>query len=198
MTWRDRILHDGIDREGWLVARHPVIGASDASGLAKATSVDKYLLAKLTDRHFSGNSYTASGHRWEPMMLAYAGITENKALIHAPDNRGFAATPDGADETRGAECKAKHNKVVFGPSLGEWRQVAWQFLCVPEFEEIEWLWVELINDEMRADHHGEPKHLTIRRNDNKVNDLITQMLPIATDLLAQLTAALAFEKEMQS
>jgi hypothetical protein len=200
MSHLDRILHDGVDREGWLAARIPVIGASDAAGLSKPESVDKYLAAKLAHRDWSGNDYTASGHRWEPMMLAWAGIPENKALIHSPQERGFAATPDGvtADSTRIAECKAKHNKVVDGPTLGEWRQVAWQFLVVPEAETCEWIWVELIDGELRQALNGEPKSLTIHRDDPKIVDLITAMLPIATDLLARLTHALEFEREMNA
>ena len=134
-------------------------------------------------------------------MLAWAGIEENKALIHAPGERGFASTPDGisVDERTGAECKAKHNKVVMGPTLGEMRQMCWQFVTVPEFETIEFIWQELVTDPdsgewvPRAD---EPKHLTVRKDDPKIRELHAQILPIATDLLARLTAALAFEKEM--
>lgn len=200
MSWRDRILHDGIDREGWLEARLPVIGASDAAKLSKIESVPLYLGAKLEHRDWHGNGYTESGHRWEPMMLAWAGIPENKALIHSPQEKGFAATPDGVTLTgdRLAECKAKHGKIVAGPSLGEWRQVAWQLLCVPEADELEFIWVELIDGDIRAGLNGEPKHLTIKRSDPKVQEITAQILPIATDLLARLTAALAFEKEINA
>lgn len=200
MSHLERILSDGTDRDQWLQARHPVLGASDAAKFSKLESVPLYLAAKLSDGAFHGNHYTESGHRWEPMMLAWAGIPENKALIHAPGNRGFAATPDGIsiDETTGAECKAKHGKVVNGPSLGEWRQVAWQFLCLPEFERIEFIWVELIDGDIRAGLNGEPKHLTIRRDHPKILDLTAQILPIATDLLARLTAALEFERTLSA
>ena len=201
MSHLNRILHDGIDREGWLAARTPVVGASDAAKLAKESSVESVLASKLTQREWNGNSYTASGHRWEPMMLAWAGISPNIALIHAPDNRGFAATPDGADAKRGAECKAKHNKVVEGPTLGEWRQVAWQFVVVPEFEEIEFIWQELVTDPAtglwipRAD---EPKNLTIPRSHPKIVDLTSKIIPLATDLLDRLTRALEFERQMNA
>ena len=198
MTWRDRIVNDGTDRESWLFARHPSIGASDAAKLAKATSVDKYLAAKLATRTFTGNDFTESGHRWEPMMLAWAGIEPNKALIHSPGEAGFAATPDGADDARGAECKAKHGVVVNGPSLGEWRQLAWQFLCVPEFESIEFIWVELMDGDIRPGCNGEPKSLTVTPDHPKIREVTPLILPIATDLLARLTAALAFEKEMNA
>lgn len=200
MSHLDRILHDGVDREGWLVARHPVLGASDAAKLSCESSIESVLKAKLTSRTWSGNDFTASGHRWEPMMLAWAGIPENKALIHAPAERGFAATPDGVtlDSTRIAECKAKHNKVVLGPTLGEFRQIAWQFLVIPEAETCEFIWVELIDGEMRSALNGEPKSLTIHRDDPKIQNLTTAMLPIATDLLARLTRALEFEREMNA
>lgn len=198
MSWRDRIVNDGTDRESWLVARHPRIGASDAAKLAKLSSVDKYLAQKLATRTFTGNDYTDSGNRWEPMMLAWAGIPANKALIHSPNEPGFAATPDGADETIGAECKAKHGRVVDGPSVGEWRQLSWQFLCVPEFERIEFIWVELIDGEIRAGRHGEPRSLTIHRDHPKILAATAQVLPIATELLPRLRAALEFERELQA
>jgi len=197
MSHLDRILHDGIDREGWKLARKPCVGASDAAKLARESSVESVLASKLTNSDWGGNGYTEQGHRWEPMMLAWAGISPNIALIHAPNNRGFAATPDGVDATRGAECKAKHNKVVTGPTLGEWRQVAWQFVVVPEFEEIEFIWQELVTDPNNGEwipRASEPKNLTIRRNDPKIADLTAKILPLATDLLARLTLARSYER----
>jgi YqaJ-like viral recombinase domain. len=194
MSWRDRILHDGVDREQWLAARQTVLGASDFAKLAKPESVDKYLAEKLASATFTGNEYTEQGHRWEPMMLAWAGITPNVALIHSPGERGFAATPDGADEARGGECKVKHARVVDGPSLAEWRQLAGQFICVPEFEVIEFIWVELIDGEIRAGLHGEPKHLTVRRDHPMIVAATERVLPIATDLLARLRVALSYER----
>jgi hypothetical protein len=198
MSWRDRILDDGTDREKWLTSRLPIIGASDASGLAKLESVERYLAAKLTTNSFHGNDYTKSGNRWEPMMLAWAGIPANRALIHSPAEVGFAATPDGADESVGAECKAKHGRIVDGPSVGEWRQLAWQFLCVPEFELIEFIWVELVDGEIRPNLRGEPKHLTVRRDHPQIVAATAQVLPIATDLLSRLRAALEFERQMSA
>lgn len=194
--WQDRVLDDGTDRERWLAAHRGIVTASQAQGLAKPGSVDKYLRAALASSTFTGNEYTEHGHRWEPMMLAWAGIAPNKALIHSPGEKGFAATPDGADETRGAECKVKHGRVVTGPSLGEWRQLAWQFLCAPEFESIEFIWVELIDGDIRPGRHGEPCSITIPRDHPKIVQLTGQVLPIATDLLARLRVALEFEKEL--
>lgn len=194
MTWRDRILDDGTDRQRWAIARRNVIGASDAKSLSKATSVDKYLLAKLKDdTGFHGNASTQQGHRWESMVLAWAGIPENKALIHSTMTRGFAATPDGIGD-RIAEVKVKHNRVVNGPTLPEKRQVAWQFLCLPEFDRLDWLWMEI--DDAGEPFRDEPKHLTFRRDDPELVALTQLMLPIATDLLARLRAARALEQEL--
>lgn len=194
MTWRDRILNDGSDREQWAIARRNVIGASDAKSLSKAASVDKYLLAKLRDDGtFQGNASTRQGHRWEPMVLAWAGIPENKALVHSTITRGFAATPDGIGE-RIAEVKVKHNRVVTGPTLPEKRQIAWQFLCLPEFDQLDWLWMEI--DDAGEPFREEPKHLSFRRDDPELVALTQLMLPIATDLLARLRAARALEQEL--
>jgi hypothetical protein len=202
--WTDRILDDGTDRERWLAARaNGVIGASDAAKLAKLSSVPLYLAQKLSDRAFTGNSYTASGNEWEPDMLAWAGIPGNTALIHSPSEPGFASTPDGAQVTlsgaRGAECKAKHNKVVMGPTLGEWRQLGWQLETVPEFDEIEFIWAELVIDRDTGGwilRGNEPKSLTIKRNNPKVQAELAKVRPIATELLRQLRAALEFERGM--
>jgi len=198
--WRDRILHDGIDRAGWEAARHPVIGASDAAHFAKLASVDKYLAAKLGHGSFQGNSYTESGHRWEPMMLAWAGIPQNLALIHSPAEPGFACTPDGLLDLDGehlvlAECKAKHMKVVDGPSTAEWRQLAFQFEVLPEATKTEFIWVELDADgEIRAGRHGEPCSITVRPDNPNILKARAQILPIAVDLLPRLRAALEFER----
>ena len=82
--------------------------------------------------------------------------------------------------------------------MGEWRQVAWQFVCVPEFETIDFIWVELIDGEIRAGLNGEPKHLLIKRDDPKILAATEQIMPIASDLLPRLQAALQFEKEMNA
>ena len=195
MTWRERILADGTDRDAWAHARRTVIGASDAKSLSKMQSVDLYLLAKLKDGHFHGTDATRQGHRWEPMMLAWAGIPENKALIHSPIERGFAATPDGVGDVI-AECKAKHNLVVTKPTLPEKRQIAWQFACLTELDRLMWLWMEI--DEHGEPFHDEPKYVEFRRDDRELVDLTDRMMPIATELLARLRAARAMEEEMNA
>ncbi|MFB9283130.1 hypothetical protein [Pseudoclavibacter helvolus] len=200
--WTDRILHDGESREGWKAARLPVVGASDAAKFAKLASVDLYTRAKLKASSFHGTEYTESGHRWEPMILAYAGIPGNKALIHSPDEVGFACTPDGitSDGSRIAEAKAKHNKQVDGPSPGEWRQLAWQTLCIPEAEHVDFVWLELVRDVaggwvMRG--RG-PQLMTIHRDDPRLADRRAALVPIATEVLARLRAARAFEREVSN
>lgn len=201
MSWCDRVLDDGTDREHWKLSRRPIVGASDAARLAKESSVESVLRSKLAVSSFGGNDHTESGNRWEPMMLAWAGIEANKALIHSPAEIGFAATPDGVSlqsVPRLAECKAKHGVIVNGPSLGEWRQVSWQFEVVQEADELEFIWVELIDGDIRAGLDSEPKHLTIRRGDKKVQDTLATVRPLATELLARLRAALEFEKELES
>lgn len=204
VTWQERIIVDGHDRDLWLDARRQVIGASDAAKFAKASSVDKYLAAKLAPSTFTGNAYTEQGHRWEPMMLAYAGIPQNVALIHSPDQPGFAATPDGLRVNADgrltlAECKAKHGKVVDGPSTGEWRQLAWQFEVLPEADEIEFLWCELVKNDrdewdLRDAHHGIPHRIVITRDHPKIVAARALIVPIATDVLARLRVALTYER----
>lgn len=200
MSYLDRIVADGKDREAWMLARRPRIGASRAATFSKLESVEKYVAAQLADSSFTGNSYTESGHRWEPLMLAYAGIPGNVALFRSPDEEGFVATPDGIDPTgrfRLAECKAKHNKVVDGPDLKEWRQLAWQFLVFPEAAETEFVWVELDRDnEIRAGRNGQPSSVTIPRDHPKILDLTERILPIAREVLPRLHAALEIEKEL--
>lgn len=195
MSHLDRILDDGSDRDRWKGRRRGRIGASNAAKFSKIESVDLYVLDLLNDRGWAGNSFTESGHRWEPMMLAYAGIPQNLALFHAPDEEGYAATPDGltTGRIRLAECKAKHDRIVTGPTLGEWRQVAWQFLVIPEAEECEFIWAEIVDGKLRGD---EPKSITIPRTSPKVIELQNKLLPIAREVLPRLRAAIEFEKEM--
>lgn len=194
LSYLDRVLDDGADREKWLLSRRPAVGASDVAKLAKESSIESVLASKLSLAAFTGNRFTDSGNRWEPMMLAWAGIAENKALIHSPGEIGFAATPDGIGPSL-AECKAKHMKVVTGPTLGEWRQLAWQFVCVPEYETTEFIWVELDEaGELRAALKGEPKHLTIRRDHPMIVKQTELVIPLATELLARLRVALSYER----
>lgn len=202
MSWADRIIDDGTDRDHWKESRFPVIGASDAKLLAKAESVHLYLKAKLQRDVFTGNVFTDNGYRWEPLILGWAGYDHNVALIHSPDEKGFAATPDGirADGAAGAEVKVKHvtlDKRTKGPTLGEWRQLAWQFRVIPEFQHIDWCWGDVDKNGDGEDLiDDEPQFVRIYRDYPKIIDLQQRIEPIAVDLLARLRAALAFEKEL--
>jgi hypothetical protein len=205
MSYRDRILADGSNREAWKTARFPVIGASDAKVLAKASSVHLYLAAKLKRDVFTGNVFTDNGYRWEPIVLGWAGYNHNQALFHSPDVAGFAATPDGIRDLPGgrvalAECKVKHvtlDKRCTGPTLGEWRQLAWQFRVFPEADFIDWCCAEVDKNGDGEDLiDDEPWALRVYRDNPKILSLLSQIEPIAADLLSRLTAALAFEKEL--
>lgn len=204
MSYLDRILNDGTDRESWKVDRFPVIGASDAKLLSKPESVDLYLKAKLQRDVFTGNVFTDNGYRWEPLILGWAGYGHNTALFHAPDERGFAATPDGMVTFSGtlalAEVKVKHvtrDKRTKGPTLGEWRQLAWQFRVLPEAEFIDWCWGDVDKADDGEDLiDDEPKMLRVYPDDPKIVQLQAHLEPIAQDLLSRLRVALAFEREL--
>lgn len=198
MTWRDRVLHDGVDREGWLAARSTVITAHSAKGFARLESVEKYLLAKISADRFTGNSYTENGHLYEPMILAYLDVQPNTALIHAPGNPGFAATPDGLDTVL-AEAKVRHGKIAPNPDAGEWKQCAWQFMCVPEAEELRFGTLTLIQDGEGAWVPRAKDALTslvIPRDHPKITKAIDTIVPIAHEVLAALEVALRAQKEM--
>lgn len=201
MSYLDRVLSDGADREQWKIARRPVIGASDAKTLAKPESVHLYLASKLKRDVFTGNVFTDNGYRWEPIILGWAGYQHNTALFHAPDEVGFAATPDGIRDDGQlalAEVKVKHvtlDKRTKGPTRQEWRQVAWQFRVLPETTHIDWCWGDVLKDsEDLID--DEPKFIRIYADDPQVLAAQAQVEPIARDLISRLRAALAFEKEL--
>ena len=190
MSYLDRVLADSTDRESWQIARGPRIGASDAAKFAKMQSVPTYVNNKLDPHEFRGNASTESGNRWEPMLLAWAGIPQNTRLFHHPSEDGFAATPDGINEISAGklvlgEVKAKHNRIVLGPTPAELRQVAWQLFVFPEAIAVEWIWGELIEVrgqwELREDS---PKSLTFARTDPKIISVQTALIPIATAVLA--------------
>ncbi|ANP74503.1 hypothetical protein [Cryobacterium arcticum] len=196
MSYLDRVLADSTDRPAWLLAREPIVGASDAAKLAKPESIDKYTASKLKPQSFGGNAYTESGNLWEPLMLMWAGIPQNTLLIHAEATPGLAATPDGLlvrpDGIVLAEVKAKHDRIVNGPTPGELRQVAFQQHCIgPDVLYTEFIWAEIVNGEMRT---NEPKSLRIYPAD--VAQVLADLLPIALELSARLTAALEFERGM--
>jgi hypothetical protein len=200
MTWRDRIVSDGEDREAWLAARSSFIGASDVKGFAKLASVDKYVAAKIRPSSFHGSEVTESGHRWEPMILAYLGVEPNSAFVHSPDYPRFACTPDGISEDgvfRLAEVKTRHGVIKPMPTLGEWRQLAWQLLCFPEAELVRFGTLTVLRDdsgefEAREDGYAA---LDVYRDDPKIIAVTDQIMPIAVQVLDALDGAQRALKE---
>lgn len=192
-TWQDRILDDGTDRDRWLTAREPVLGASDAAGFAKRESVPLYVLAKLKHGRFTGNRYTEAGHEWEPRMLDWFGIPQNTCLVHAEDEPGFAATPDGVQITADgevilAECKVIHDRIITGPTPAFLRQMWWAQYCFGATR-TKFMWQELVDGVPRR---LEPHIQVIDRDDREINKLLT----IARPVLAGVRAAREFEKEL--
>lgn len=205
MSYLERVLADGLDRDAWKAARFPVIGASDAKILSKMESVPLYLAGKLKREIFTGNVFTDNGYRWEPIILGWAGYGHNISLIHAPDETGFAATPDGIRDLGGGqiglgEVKVKHvtlTKRTKGPTLPEWRQIAWQFRVFPEAAFLDWCWGDVDKDGDQEELiDDEPKFVRIYPDDPKVVELQNQIEPIARELLTRLRAALQFEREL--
>lgn len=201
MTWRDRILNDGESREAWLGSRLSRIGASDVKAYAKPESVPKYVAAKIRPRTFFGNETTESGHRWEPMILAYLGVPGNKAFVHSPDNARFGCTPDGVKDEGTftlAEAKARHGVIKPNPDAGEWRQLAWQLLCFPEAELVKFGTVTLLRNsegEFEVRENGYSV-LDVYRDHPKIIAATALIVPIAEQVLAALDAAQTAMKEV--
>lgn len=190
-----RTLADSSDRESWLAVHDSVIGSSTAGKFAKATSVETYVRQILTPRTFAGNEATESGNRWEPMLLGWAGAEPNSLFVHHPGERRFATTVDGVIEAERAlvETKAKHNKVVTGPTPYEVRQMAWHLHCLPEFDEIRFVWGELVGPGEDRELRRDPQTLIYRRDHPDIVAATALIVPIARDVLAALDAARALE-----
>lgn len=200
-SWRDRIVVDGTDHGAWLAAREPGLGASDVKAFAKLESVDKYVLSLLKPKSFFGNELTKSGHRWEPMILAYLGVPQNLALVHAPDEPLMFCTADGIDDRDPftlAECKTRHGVIKPNPDAGEWRQLAFQFHCFPEAERILFGTVTVLrgkDGEWEARPEGYSR-LEVARDHPRIVAAAETMLPIARQVLAAYTSAREAMKEV--
>lgn len=192
----ERTLADSADRESWLDVHDKVIGSSTAGKFAKPTSVETYVRQILAPREFHGNASTKSGHRWEPMLLAWAGAEPNSLLIHHPEHERFAATVDGTKRSIAGftivETKTKHNQVVTGPTPYEIRQLAWQMYCIPEAPYADWVWGEVVADptedggwRLRRD----PQTIHFFRDHPAIVAATNLIVPIAHDVLAALDAA---------
>lgn len=185
-----RTLGDTADPGSWDRAHSRVIGSYQAGAFAKPESVETYVRQMLSPRDFKGNETTRSGVRWEPMLLAWAGAEPNSLLIHHPDEKQFGATVDGT-HARIVETKAKHNKVVTGPTPREIRQMAWQLYCLPEFDGVDFVWGELVRAfgpegwKLRRD----PQTITYPRDHPLIVDALALIVPIAHEVLAGVNAA---------
>jgi hypothetical protein len=189
-----RTLADTADPASWGTAHEKVIGSYQAGAFAKRTSVETYIRQMLTPRSFSGNAATESGNRWEPLLLAFAGAEPNSLLIHHPDEKQYGATVDGTRGLSIIETKAKHLKVVTGPTPREVRQMAWQLFVLPEYEAVDFTWGELVRDEREPDGwrlRRDPQTITFPRDHPTITAAIDLIVPIAGDVLAGLRAARA-------
>ncbi len=200
MTWRDRIIVDGADRSQWLEARKSMIGASAAKGFANPASVEKYVAAKLRPKSFFGNETTRSGHRWEPMILAYLGVPENKAFVRSASHERFACTPDGisdADPFTLAEVKTRHGVIKPNPDAGEWRQLAFQLFCFPEAERVLFGTLTLVRGEHDewVERKGGYSRLEVPRDHPRILAATELIIPIAEQVVAALDAAKEAMKE---
>lgn len=200
LTWRDRIVVDGEDRGEWLAARDPFIGASDAKMYAKPESIEKYVAAKIRPKTFFGNDTTRSGHRWEPMILAYLGVPPNKAFVRSPSHERFACTPDGISDTDPftlAEAKTRHGIIKPDPDAGEWRQLAFQLLCFPEAERVLFGTLTVLRDENGEweARDGGYSRLEVPRDHPKIVAATALIVPIAEQVVAALDTAKQAMKE---
>lgn len=174
-----------------------MIGASDVKAFARPESVPKYFRSKLGSRAFKGNAYTERGHEFEPLLIGATGIPGNEASIYSPDERGFTATPDGItpDGKHMAEAKLRHGYIASGPSVGEWRQLAWQFMCVPEAEQITFVEGEVMETQLGWKLRREPQKVEVFRDDAKIVAALELVRPIAVEVLSLLREHELLEKE---
>lgn len=185
----DRVVCDSADREAWMLARRPGLGASDVAAYAKPESWPLYLRAKLAHGTFTGNSYTDRGHRLEGPILASQGLQQNTLMFHAVDEPLFFATPDGVTDTELAQVKTtKHagGRRIRVPAAHR-RQMWWE-QYVTGYDTTRYI-------VLRYDADGnpltmEPEVVIFDRDDAEIRKLLN----IARPVLAALTEALAFER----
>jgi hypothetical protein len=186
----DRVVCDSADRDGWMRARRPGLGASDVARYANLDSLTSYVRAKLTHGAFTGNPHTERGHRMEAPILASQGLGQNTLMFHSEDEPLFFATPDAViDAYHGAQVKTTVHTAgrrVRIPAMHR-RQMQWEcYVC--GFDTVDYL-------VLRFDADGnpltlEPERIVFDRDDAE----ITTILKIARPVLATLTEALKFER----
>jgi len=193
--YRSRVVADAADRETWLAVRSTGIGASDAANFAKLESVEKYARAKIKETFgggFTGNAYTATGHRWESAALSAAGIVQNTLMFRSVEEPRFFATPDGIHEGEHglqlAEAKAvlvrDYDPETWQPKIPPThrRQIAWAQMVLGA---VETLYVVLPYDEKHTPLAMMPTIIRVPRDDEMISSLIT----IARPVLRALTLA---------
>lgn len=117
-SWQTRILSDGMDRQQWLTARQLVVTASDVANILglgdkSRASVLRAKLSGDTGSDAVGQlAMVAAGRHLERGVFEwFAAETIHEtaemcgALIHAPDHRWLAATPDALLDGEPVECK---------------------------------------------------------------------------------------------
>lgn len=185
----DRLVADSTNRDEWLAARNTGITASNAGNLVTEKSLDSIVKSKFfTD--FVGNPATEWGLEREPILLNWAGFTQNTWLIRAEDNPRFLATPDGIRNNDSVElCQVKTSSKPLGKiPANYYRQMQWEMYVVGADKNL-LVWEQ---HENFIPVDSEPVSLWIERDEETINKL----KKLAEVLLRRLDEANAFEKEM--
>lgn len=185
----DRLVADSTNRDEWLAARNTGITASNAGNLVTEKSLDSIVKSKFfTD--FVGNPATEWGLEREPILLNWAGFTQNTWLIKAEDNPRFLATPDGIRNNGSVElCQVKTSSKPLGKiPANYYRQMQWEMYVVGADKNL-LVWEQ---HENFIPVDSEPVSLWIERDEETINKL----KKLAEVLLRRLDEANAFEKEM--
>lgn len=195
MSLYDRVVCDSADRDAWMIARQPGLGASDVARYANPDSIESYVRAKITHGTFTGNAHTERGHRLEGPILASHGLQQNTLMFHAVDEPLFFATPDGIKNiTDGRYLGAQVKTTVHAPGkrvqvpAAHRRQMWWeQYVCGFEFSE----YLVLRIDENGIPMTLEPTVIVFERDESQIRRLIS----IARPVLGALTEARRFMTE---
>lgn len=192
---RVRALADSRDRERWLRARAPSIGASDAANFSKIESAPRYIAAKLHSP-WTGNEYARHGHDREPHMLRAFNIEQNTMLFRSTATPRHVATPDGIKVRHDgglilAQCKAlDHDPMTRNGLPPRFMRQCWWEQYVMGAERTLFIW-EIHRDFRPVSF--EPESIWIDRDDEQIAKLVT----IANLVLAGMDAGVRFTREME-
>lgn len=189
-----RKVADSQDRDAWLEARNNGVTASDASSLAKESSLDTVFKGKFyTD--FTGNAATNWGLEREPFMLEWGGFPQNTLLLHSAEEKRFMATPDGFRMSEDgsslvlAQVKTSSKPLAEKTPIGYFRQIQWEMFVTGATEN----WLIWEHHENFVPVNIEPEVRIIKRDE----DVINQIKTLAYLLLEKLDAGKSFEREME-